>query len=483
MDTASWAVVQAAGVGDWVGVAGVCITSRTGEPSLAASQVTLLSKALRPLPLPKVYRRTGDEPGEAHTPADADLLWRMPELDMITRRKADLLVWRSRLLAALRQTLQEEYGCIEIETPYLNPHFGGAEARPFTTWVNALGQELFLPVSPEIELKRAVVGGIGSGGSLGRGVYAIARNFRNEALDRTHHPEFTSLEVYLPFVDYETMMEVTERLFAAACRALYGCEQLEADGVRFDFGRPWPRLSMTEAVAAASGIDVVQGSAAEIRRAIQARGLARSHDLDAARAACLDEDRAARAGLLDLLARSGVAATYGDLAAHSAEDLRLLALRHKLHRGIALDQEWDFLVLDLFDRFCEPHLLAPCHVTLHPACSTVLCKEWRGGPLPNGQRVVERFESFVLGMEISNAYSELNDPVVQRRLVEAQAAARQAGDAEAMPHNELFLRSLELGMPPCGGLGIGLDRMLMLLTGARTLREVIAFPLVGRDGS
>jgi lysyl-tRNA synthetase class 2 len=182
--------------------------------------------------------------------------------------------------------------------------------------------------------------------------------------------------------------------------------------------------------------------------------------------------------LLALLGRVGLNRRYPDLESLAPEELGALVLRHKLHQGLNLDQEWDFLVLDLFDVYCEPFLIEPCHVVLHPAKSTILCKEFRGGTLPNGHKLIERFESFAAGMELSNAYSELNDAVLQRRLVEEQAEARVAGKQEAMPHNESFLRAIETGLPPCGGLGIGIDRMTMLLTNSASIREVIAFPMV-----
>lgn len=473
VDSSSWTVVENLSIGDWIGVAGQCVFTRAGEPTVKANSITMLSKVLRPVPMPKIFSSDGGSK-EVYTITDQDLLARMPELDMLTRHKVDILVARSKVLNAVRNTLVNEYGCIEIETPYLNPFFGGAEARPFSTHLNALDQEVFLAISPEIELKRAIVGGIGSGGGLGKGAFFIARNFRNEGVDRTHNPEFTSMEVYIPFVDYHFMMEVTERIFANACLAIHSSYQCQIGEHLLDFGKPWPRHEMTRLVYENSGIDVATWTVERIRAEIRQRGLDRHNTIDPA---TTGDSQAEYNNILSILERTKIAPLYGDLSIFTAPELAQLALRHKLHKGIDMSQDWDFFVLDLFDIYCEPLLKQPCHVILHPAKSTVLCKGYRGGVLPNGQGLIERFESFALGMELSNAYSELNDPVIQRRLVEEQAASRDAGKEDAMPHNESFLQSIEMGLPPCGGLGIGIDRMMMLLTGSRTIREVIAFPM------
>lgn len=474
-DETSWTVLENLGLGDWVGIEGSCFLTRTGEPSLLAKRLTLLCKALRPIPIPKVFDQPDGTLKEAYTLQDSDTLWRYPELDMLTRRKAEVLVARSQILGAVRKTLAKEYGCIELETPFLNPYFGGAEATPFTTHLKAFSQDVFLAISPEIELKRAVVGGLGSGGRLGRGVFFIARNFRNEGVDRTHNPEFTAVEVYIPFVDYDFMMEVTERLYARACEAVQGSLTCRFQQHVLDFGKPWPKLPMCQLVREESGIDVESWPAEAIREEMARRGLHLRHALDGLNAGQLAE---ARPELVALLRRTGLDRRYPNLDSLSPEELHARVLRHKLHQGLDLDQDWDFLVLGLFDVYCEPFLIQPCHVILHPAKSTVLCKESRGGALPNGRKVIERFESFAAGMELSNAYSELNDAIVQRRLVEEQAAARAAGKQDAMPHNEPFLRAIETGLPPCGGLGIGIDRMTMLLTDSSSIREVIAFPMV-----
>jgi lysyl-tRNA synthetase class 2 len=477
IEAESWIVVENLSLGDWIGVNGKCLFTRAGEPTIQATKITMLSKTLRPIPIPKVYSTEQGAVKDAHTIQDLDTLWRYPEIDMLVRRKAEVLVARAYILNAVRRTLINEFGCIELETPYLNIFFGGAEATPFTTKIRALDQEVYLAISPEIELKRAVVGGLGTGGVMGRGVFSIARNFRNEGVDRTHNPEFTSMEVYIPFVDFKFMMQVTERIFAQACHDVHGSLQCNYNGQTLDFDKPWPQISMTRMVSEKSGIDVENWDIDLIRNEIKNRELQIDQSLDS-----LDlNSPATKRKLIRRLEQTQIAHCYPDYVRLDAEQLLSIVLRHKLHKAILPEQAWDYLVLDLFEIYCEPFLNEPCHVILHPAKSTVLCKQYRAGPLPNGQVLIERFESFVMGMELSNAYSELNDPVIQRHLIEEQAHLREGGREDAMPYNESFLRSIEMGLPPCGGLGIGIDRMVMLLTDSRSIRDVIAFPMVGRE--
>lgn len=477
VDPHSWLVVENLSLGDWIGVEGRCLFTRAGEPTIQAAKITMLSKAVRPIPIPKVYNTKEGSAKDAYTIQDIDTLWRCPEIDMLVRRKAGIMVARSRILNAIRSTLLDEFECVELETPYLNIFFGGAEATPFTTKVRALNQEVYLAISPEIELKRAVVGGLGTGGTLGKGVFSIARNFRNEGVDRTHNPEFTSMEVYIPYVDFKFMMDVTERVFAKACQAVNGSMQCLYNGKLLDFAKPWPRLEMTRLVVEKSGIDVENWNIDQIRAEIKKRELQVEYNLDN-----LDLDApSTRQNLIQRLEQTEITRHYPEYSHLDHEELVAIVLRHKLHKSILPEQAWDYLVLDLFDIYCEPFLIEPCHITLHPAKSTVLCKQSRGGPLPNGQTLIERFESFIMGMELSNAYSELNDPFIQRQLIEEQARLREGGREDAMPYNELFLRAIEMGLPPCGGLGIGIDRMVMLLSDSRSIRDVIAFPMVGRE--
>jgi lysyl-tRNA synthetase class 2 len=475
-DELSLHVVEHLGLGDWVGIEGTCFYTKTGERTLLAKRIEMLSKSIRPIPLPKVFESNNGQWNDANKLENIETMWRYPELDMIVRKKAQTLVDRDHILKSIRSTLSQDYGCIELETPYLNVCFGGAEATPFVTYLKALGQDMFLAISPEIELKRAIVGGLGSGDELGKGIFGIARNFRNEGVDRTHNPEFTSMEVYIPFVDYNFMMCVTEKIFADACWAIHKSFQCVYDGQLMDFGKPWPKLSMTALVLNRSGIDVEQLSLEEVRDQIQSRGLDQdlSINLD-------DSSEEVRLRLIHVLTKVGISLNYPDLLSFGAEKIKSIILRHKLHRPVDINQDWDFLVLDLFERYCEPFLIEPTHIILHPAKSTVLCKEDRKGPLPNGYKLIERFESYIYGMEVSNAYSELNDPLTQRILVEEQAKARDNGDEEAMPHNEAFLRAIEYGMPPCGGLGVGIDRLIMLLTNSASIRDVIPFPMIGKE--
>ena len=473
----SWIVVENLSLGDWIGVEGICLFTRAGEPTIQASKITMLSKILRPIPIPKIFSTKEGIIRDAHKIQDIDTLWRYPEVDMLVRRKAEILVARSRILNAIRYTLVNEYGCVELETPYLNVFFGGAEATPFTTKVRAFDQEVYLAISPEIELKRAVVGGLGTGGKLGKGVFSIARNFRNEGVDRTHNPEFTSMEVYIPFVDFQFMIEVTERVFARACQDVHGSLQCSYNGQILDFAKPWPQMEMARLVSERSGIDVENWDIHLIRAEIKNRELQVEHNLESLN---LDAT-AARQEIIRRLEQAEITRHYPDYAHLSTEELMAIVLRHKLHKSILPEQAWDYLVLDLFDIYCEPFLTEPCHIILHPAKSTVLCKQYRVGPLPNGQALIERFESFIMGMELSNAYSELNDPLIQRQLIEEQAQLREQGREDAMPFNEPFLRAIEMGLPPCGGLGIGIDRMVMLLTDSQSIRDVIAFPMVARE--
>jgi len=450
LDAQSLAVLDAIDIGDWIGVTGHLMYTRTRQETIKASRLIMLSKAIRPLPN---FKGSGI--------ADSELLAQMPELAMIFGEKRRILRQRAAILRTLRDVLVDR-GLTEVETPYLNPHFGGAQAHPFTTHVHALDADVFLAVSPEIELKRLIVGG------LVEGVFAIARNFRNEGIDQSHNPEFTSMETYIPFVDYEAMMNLTEEIFSVCCIAIHGVPYCTYRDVLIDFTPPWPRVPVVEAVESATGIVVSQLDGAALRTVCHARRL---HE------GC-NPGEMPRSDLIEKLSDTGVPSLQGIWDKMPDEMLRETITRYRLHVPMDLDKEWDFLVLDLFEAFVEPTLIQPCHVTLHPARSTVLCKKYRGGPLSNGYELVERFESYVMGMEVSNAYSELNDPVIQRQLIEEQEAARADGSKEAMPHNEFFIRSIEYGMPPCGGLGIGVDRMVMLLTGATSIREVIAFPLV-----
>ncbi len=383
-------------LGDIVGAEGVLMRTRTGELTVKVESLTMLTKALRPLPDKHAGLR------------DVELRYRERHLDLLVNPESRAVFEaRSRIVASLRRTL-DELGFIEVETPVLVPLAGGAAARPFLTYHNALDRQLSLRIATELHLKRLVVGGM-------ERVYEIGRVFRNEGLSTRHNPEFTSLEAYQAYADYRDMMDLTERLVQNAARAVNG--SLRAGEI--DLTGPFRRITMAEAVKEATGIDVMAlGSSGDERR-----------DAEAVRAAA-------------------EAAGYEVEAA-----------------------TWGGLLAELFERYAEDRLVQPTFVLGHPVETSPLAKRDSRDP-----RLTERFELYVQGREIANAFSELNDPEDQRRRFEAQLAQRQAGDEEAHPMDEDFLAALEVGLPPTGGLGIGVDRLVMLLTGAPSIRDVILFP-------
>jgi lysyl-tRNA synthetase class 2 len=309
---------------------------------------------------------------------------------------------------------------MEVETPVLQNSYGGAEARPFTTELNALKQEMFLRISLEIPLKKLIVGGHLK-------VFEIGKVFRNEGIDRTHNPEFTMLEVYGAYLDYNDMMRITENLFEGIALKLFGKTTLtytsEESGqeLTIDLKAPWKRLSMKESIKVYGNIDVDALNESQMRKILLDKG------------------------------------TLCPKEIHSASRGSLIAF--------------------LFEEFVEAHLIQPHHIIDHPIETTPLCKLHRD-PSLRRERLVERFETFILGREFCNSYSELNDPVLQRTLLEEQAAKREAGDEEASPLDEEFIEAICQGMPPTGGLGIGIDRLAMLFTHAPSIRDVLYFPIM-----
>lgn len=377
-------------LGDIVGVDGALMRTRTGELTVRAQSLTLLTKALRPLP----DKHAGLQ--------DREERYRSRHLDLLFNPESRAVFEaRTRVVSALRRVLDED-GFLEVETPVLVPQAGGATAKPFLTHHNALDRDLSLRIATELHLKRLVVGGL-------ERVYEIGRIFRNEGLSTRHNPEFTSLEAYQAYADYQDMMDLTQRLVQAAARAATG-GLVVADGI--DLGGAWRRISMVEAVREATGID-----------------------LDAA-----DSDEAA-------------------LGAAAAAGLTVQAAT------------WGGALAELFETHAEHRLQAPTFVLGHPVETSPLARRNQHDP-----RLTDRFELYVQGREIANAFSELNDPVDQRARFEAQLARRLAGDEEAHPLDEEFLAALETGLPPTGGLGIGVDRLVMLVTGAAAIRDVILFP-------
>jgi lysyl-tRNA synthetase class 2 len=381
-------------VGDFVRIEGVVWRTRTGELTVDAEGAQLLAKALRPLP------------EKWHGLADVEARFRQRYLDLLVNADARrIALLRSTTLRALRDHLDGR-GFIEVETPVLQPLYGGAAARPFETHHNTFDQPLYLRISDELYLKRLVVGGLDR-------VYEIAHNFRNEGVSRKHNPEFTMMECYQAFADYNDMMDLSEAMISEIANTVCGSEQVEYQGEKIDFAAPWPRVTLRDALKQQTGLDF------------------RAHaDLDSLAAAV------AAAGL-------------------ACPDV----------------PTWGKLVDELFSEHVEPTLIQPIFITDYPVELSPLAK--RSADDPN---LAERFEIFIAGMEIGNAFSELNDPDDQRGRLEQQGAARDAGDDEAHPLDEDYLRALEHGLPPTGGLGVGVDRLVMILADAPNLREVILFP-------
>ncbi len=392
--------------GDWIGVHGPAFRTRTGEITVKVGGWKLLSKSLRPLPFGKeeVDAETGERVVHSGF-QDQQTRYRQRYADLAVNPDVrEVFVKRTLLIRALR-TFLDARGFLEVETPVLQPLYGGAAARPFTTHHNALDTTLYLRIADELYLKRLIVGGF-------ERVYEIGKDFRNEGIDRSHNPEFTMLEYYQAFADYEEMMEGVEALLRHVVTAVTGGERITVQGVEVDFGPSFHRIPFMGALNAKLGADAATLS---------------------------DEDLRARAGKL------------GETGLEGAS------------RGRLLDK--------LFGALVEPELIQPTFVIDYPVELSPLAKPKRGEP-----RLTERFELYVVGRELANAFSELNDPLDQRARFEAQVVARDAGDDETHPVDEDYLRAMEYGMPPTGGVGIGVDRLAMLVTDSASIRDVILFP-------
>jgi lysyl-tRNA synthetase class 2 len=394
---AAFEAVKLYEVGDFVWARGALVRTQKGELTIDAAEQGFLAKSYRPLP------------EKFHGLQDVEARYRQRYLDVLTNPDSrKLFVTRSRMISAMREFLDGR-GFLEVETPILQPLYGGANARPFTTIHNTYDQMLYLRISFELYLKRLVIGGLDR-------VYEIGRDFRNEGISKKHNPEFSMLEVYQAYADFEDMMELVEQLVAHAAERTLGTTVFEREGRKFDFAPPWPRRKMAELIKDACGIDIL--TAVELGALKQAVKQARLADVDASGAT-----------------------------------------------------SWAGLVDAIFSETVEPTLLAPTFVIEYPAALSPLAKRDPGRP-----SMVERFEGFVGGIEICNAFSELNDPDEQRLRFLEQAEASRAGDTDAQPLDEDFLRALEHGMPPTGGMGLGVGRLAMMLTGASHLREVKLFP-------
>ena len=381
-------------IGDIVGVKGKAFTTKTGEISVHADEVTLLSKSLQVLP------------EKFHGLTDTDMRYRQRYVDLIMNTDVkDTFIKRSKILAAIRKYLGGE-GFMEVETPMLVANAGGAAARPFETHFNALNEDLKLRISLELYLKRLIVGGL-------ERVYEIGRVFRNEGLDTRHNPEFTLMELYQAYTDYHGMMDLTENLYRFVAQEVLGTTKIVYNGIEMDLGKPFERITMVDAVKKYSGVDFNE-----------------IHTLEEARAVAKEKN---------------------------------IAFEERHKKG-------DIINL-FFEEFVEEHLLQPTFVMDHPVEISPLTKK-----KPENPDYVERFEFFMNGWEMANAYSELNDPIDQRERFKAQEELFAAGDEEANHTDEDFLNALEIGMPPTGGIGFGIDRMCMLLTDSAAIRDVLLFP-------
>ena len=381
-------------VGDIIGVSGYVFKTQTGEITVHVEHVTLLTKSLRPLP------------EKYHGMTNTDLRYRQRYTDLIMNAEVrETFIRRSRIISSIRRYLDEQ-GFLEVETPMLVQNAGGAAARPFLTHFNALDQDLKLRISLELYLKRLIVGGLEK-------VYEIGRVFRNEGMDTKHNPEFTLMELYQAYTDFHGMMDLTENLYRHVAQEVLGTTVITYNGTEIDLGKPFARITMTDAVKQYSGVDFH-----EIHTLEEARAAAKSKGIEY-------EERHQKGDILNLF----------------------------------------------FDAFVEEHLIQPTFLTEHPVEISPLTKR-----KPDDPEHVERFELFINGWEMANAYSELNDPIDQRERFRHQEEQLAKGDEEANTTDEDFLNALEIGMPPTGGIGYGIDRLCMLMTDSAAIRDVLLFP-------
>ncbi len=388
-------------IGDIIGLQGYVFTTKTGEISLHVTELKLLSKALRPLPIVK----TDEEGNSFDEVSDPEFRYRQRYVDLIINPHVrDTFIKRTQIMTSIRQTLNNA-GLLEVETPVLQSIPGGATARPFITHHNALNIPLYLRIANELYLKRLIVGGF-------EGVYEFAKDFRNEGMDRTHNPEFTVLEFYVAYKDYNWMMNFSEKLLEKVVTDLYGTTEVQCGDKTIDFKAPFKRVTMYEAIQEHTGFDV----------------------------SGMDE-----AGLREVCHKLGI-----HVDAH-------------MGKGKLIDE--------IFGEKCEGHYIQPTFITDYPVEMSPLTKKHR-----TAEGLVERFELMVNGKEIANAYTELNDPLDQRERFEDQLKLQERGDDEAMFIDHDFLRALEYGMPPTAGIGIGIDRLTMLLTNNAAIQEVLFFP-------
>ena len=390
----SYADFKKSDIGDIYGIKGYVFRTKTGEISIHAVEMTMLSKSLQILP------------EKFHGLTDTDTRYRQRYVDLIMNADSkEVFIKRSRIIKEIRKFLDGR-NFMEVETPMLVSNAGGAAARPFETHYNALDEDVKLRISLELYLKRLIVGGL-------ERVYEIGRVFRNEGVDTRHNPEFTLMELYQAYTDYEGMMELTESMFRYLAEAVLGTTKFEYNGIELDFGKPFERITMTDCIKKYAGVDFDAIATDE-----EAKALAKQHHIEF-------EDRHTKGDIVNLF----------------------------------------------FEEYCEENLIQPTFVTDHPLAISPLTKK-----RPDDPNKVERFELFINTWEMCNAYSELNDPIDQRERFAAQDAAFEAGDEEANHTDEDFLNALSIGMPPTGGIGYGIDRLVMLLTNSQAIRDVLLFP-------
>ena len=382
-------------IGDIIGITGFVFKTRTGEISIHAKEVTLLTKSLKPLP------------EKFHGLKDTDLRYRQRYVDLIVNPEVrDTFIKRSIIIKELRNILDEK-GYLEVETPILNNLITGDAARPFETHHNTLDIDMYLRIAPELNLKRLIVGGFDK-------VYEVCKNFRNEGMDIKHNPEFTNVELYAAYEDYNDMMDITEEIITRLCMKVNGTLQINYQGLDLDLSTPWKRISMIDAIKEVTGIDFN-----EVKTDEEARKLADEKGVE------LEEGKTTRGHIIN----------------------------------------------EFFETFVEETLIQPTFIMDYPVEVSPLTKRKKDNP-----SLTERFEVFIGGREYGNAYSELNDPIDQYERLKKQAEARANGDEEAGMMDEDFVNALEIGLPPTGGLGIGLDRLIMLLTNSASIRDILLFP-------
>jgi lysyl-tRNA synthetase class 2 len=396
-------------IGDFIGIAGEVFKTRTEEVTVFIREIRLLSKALRPLPIVK-EKIQDDEKIIYDAFKDIETRYRQRYVDLVVNPDVkDIFIKRSKIIASMRKFLEsKEY--IEVETPVLQSLYGGAFAKPFVTHHNVLDTDLFLRIADELYLKRLVVGGFD-------GVFEIAKNFRNEGMDRDHNPEFTMMELYVAYEDYDFMMNLVEEMIVSICTEVLGSTEVIYKDQKLNFKIPWERIAFFDALQKYTGQDLYGKSESELETIIKELHM----DIDA-----------------------------------------------PIEKGKVYDK--------VFSEYVEPKMIQPTFIIDYPVEISPLAKKHRSRP-----GLVERFEVIVAGMELCNAFSELNDPVDQRERLEEQARLRAKGDEEAMSIDEDYIRALEYGMPPTAGLGIGIDRLVMLLTNAPSIRDVILFPQMKKE--